>query len=134
MLDVIYDGQCGFCIRSLRLCRALDVHGALRFHDANARGEVLAAFPELKDADFEHAMFTVDPDRRVARGFFAFRRMFWEGPLMWPLLPLFYFPGSRWIGPKVYARVARSRGRFGCTTESCDLREPPHPRRASGAR
>lgn len=134
MLDVIYDGQCGFCIRSLRLCRALDVRGSLRFHDANARQDVLAAFPELKDADFEHAMFTVAPDRRIARGFFGFRRILWESPLMWPLLPLFYFPGTRRIGPKVYARVARSRGRFGCATVACDLREPRHPGRASGAR
>lgn len=128
MLDVIYDGQCGFCIRALRVCRALDVRGALRFHDATAREEVHSAFPELLHADFDNAMFAVVPDRGVTRGFFAFRRILWESPLMWPLLPLFYFPGTGWIGPKAYAWVARNRGRFGCNTDACDLDSPQDPR------
>ena len=133
MLHVIYDGQCGFCIRSLKLCRVLDVRGALRFHDATAGQQVLAAFPELMHADFENAMFAVASDRRVTRGFFAFRRILRESPLMWPLLPLFYFPGTGRIGPKVYAWVARNRSRLGCATEACEI---PAPRsgRPPGAR
>jgi len=121
MLDVIYDGQCGFCIRSLKVCRALDIRGALRYHDANARGQINASFPELAGADFEHAMFAVAPDRRVTRGFFAFRRILWESPLMWLLIPLFYLPGSGIVGPRVYAWVARNRRRFGCESEVCEL-------------
>ena len=120
MVDLIYDGHCGFCVRSLRICRALDVRGRLRFHDANARPQTLAAFPELEHADFDNAMFTVSPDRRVYRGFFAFRRMLWESPLMWPLLPIFYFPGAGLVGPRVYAWVARNRRQFGCETDVCD--------------
>jgi predicted DCC family thiol-disulfide oxidoreductase YuxK len=123
MLHVIYDGRCGFCIRSLKACRALDVRRALRFHDANARQQVVASFPELAGADFENAMFAVAPDRTVTRGFFAFRRILRESPLMWPLIPLFYFPGAGVIGPRVYAWVARNRGRFGCESEVCEL--PP---------
>ena len=126
MLDVIYDGRCGFCVRSLRVCRAFDVRGALRFHDANARTQVDSMFPELRHADFDHAMFAVAPDRSVTQGFFAFRRLLWESPLMWFLLPFFYFPGTGWIGPKVYAWVARNRRRFGCDADVCDL--PASPR------
>lgn len=125
MLHVIYDGQCGFCIRALRFCRALDVRGALRFHDANDRTQVHSAFPELVDADFDNAMFAVTPDRCVTRGFFAFRRVLWESPLMWPFFPLFYFPGTGWLGPKVYAWVARNRRLLGCDTKVCDLATPP---------
>jgi predicted DCC family thiol-disulfide oxidoreductase YuxK len=132
MLHVIFDGQCGFCIRSLKVCRTLDVRGALRFHDSNRRSEVLSAFPELALADFDDAMFAVGPDRTVTRGFFAFRRILWVSPLMWPLLPLFYFPGTGRIGPMVYAWVARNRHRLGCSTDACEL---PSPRsgRAPGA-
>jgi predicted DCC family thiol-disulfide oxidoreductase YuxK len=121
MLHVIYDGRCGFCIRSLKICRALDVRGALRYHDATARREVHQAFPELAGADFEHAMFVVSEDRQVSRGFFAFRRILRESPLTWVLLPLFYLPGSGIVGPRVYAWVARNRRRFGCESEVCDL-------------
>lgn len=121
MLNVIYDGQCGFCVRSLKVCRALDVRRALRFHDANARQQVFAQFPELSGADFENAMFAVAPDRRVTRGFFAFRSILWESPLMWPLIPLFYFPGTSIVGPRVYAWVAKNRRRFGCESDVCEL-------------
>ena len=121
MLHVIFDGQCGFCVRSLKVCRALDVRRALRFHDANARQQVYASFPELTDADFENAMFVVAPDRSVTRGFFAFRRILWVSPLMWPLIPLFYLPGASIIGPRVYAWVARNRSRFGCESDLCEM-------------
>lgn len=129
MVDLIYDGQCGFCVRSLRICRALDVRGRFRFHDANARAQTLAAFPELADADFDNAMFAVSPERRVYRGFFAFRRMLWESPFMWMLLPIFYFPGARQAGPRAYAWVARNRERLGCETDVCEL--PPRNGRHS---
>ena len=124
MLDVIYDGQCGFCIRSLRICRALDVRGQLRFHDAYARQAIDAKFPEEADADFADAMCTVTADRCVQRGFFAFRQLAIQSPLMWMALPLLYAPGSSWIGPRVYAWVARNRRRFGCESEVCELPPP----------
>ena len=126
MLDVIYDGQCGFCQRCVRFARALDTGGVVRFHDANARQQVLDRFPELQDADFENAMFVVTANRDVSRGYFAVRRIARAVVLMWVFLPLLYFPGTRWIGPRVYAWVARNRSRFGCDTEVCD---PPHERR-----
>jgi len=130
MLHVIYDGRCGFCVRALMVCRTLDVRGGLRFYDANAQMKIHSEFPELRDADFDNAMFAVDLDRSVTRGFFAFRRVLWESPLMWPLLPLFYFPGMRWIGPRVYAWVAKNRRLFGCATDVCDLSASPRePRR-----
>lgn len=140
MLHVIYDDHCGFCIRSLKVCRALDLGKRLEFHGSSrvrpgggAAGAATAsplrpgAFPELAHADFDNAMFTVAPDRSVARGFFAFRRIAREVPLLWPLLPLFYLPGSGAVGPRVYAWVARNRRRFGCASEVCELPEPRPP-------
>ena len=123
MVHLIYDGQCGFCRRSLRLARRLDVRRRLRFHDATLRQAVLREFPELAGADFAEAMFAVDARRRVHRGFFAFRRLIWESPLMWPLIPLFYAPGASIAGPRLYSWVARNRHRFGCESDVCDL--PP---------
>jgi predicted DCC family thiol-disulfide oxidoreductase YuxK len=144
MLDVIYDDGCGFCMRSMKVCRAFDVGGRLRFHgasrvrpEADAHGGRAAGpsppgtplFPELANADLQNAMFAVDPDRTVTRGFFAFRRIAREVPLMWPLLVLLYFPGSGLIGPPAYAWIARNRHRFGCGSAVCELPEAGPPRR-----
>ena len=142
MLHVIYDDQCGFCIRLLRVCRAFDTAGRLRFLGSSSfrlKPEATEALPEatealpeatgeLANADFDNAMFAVAPDGRVTRGFFACRRIIRELPLLWPLLPLAYFPGSGWIGSHVYAWVARNRHRLGCESEVCDLPEPDRHR------
>jgi predicted DCC family thiol-disulfide oxidoreductase YuxK len=117
-VHVIYDGQCDFCVRALRLARAVDVWGRLRFHDAHDRQAVERAFPALAGA--------------IARGFFAFRRMMWLSPLTWPLVPLFYLPGSGLVGPRVYAWIARNRHRFGCRSQICALPEANGPTAAAG--
>jgi predicted DCC family thiol-disulfide oxidoreductase YuxK len=127
MLHVIYDDQCGFCIRSLKVCRALDVSRRLRFHGASTVAGGSATFPELAHADLQNAMFAVAPDRSVTRGFFAVRRIAREVPLLWPLLVLLHFPGSGLLGPRIYAWVARNRHRFGCESEVCDVGDPGRP-------
>jgi predicted DCC family thiol-disulfide oxidoreductase YuxK len=122
-VQVIFDGDCGFCIRSLRVCRALDWRHRLGFHDSHDRRRIDALFPQLRAADFENAMFAVDAAGRAYRGFFAFRRIAWETPLLWLMLPVLYFPGSTAIGPRVYAWIARNRHRLGCGSTACAL--PP---------
>jgi predicted DCC family thiol-disulfide oxidoreductase YuxK len=135
VLHVVYDGQCAFCIRSLRVCRALVPRGRLRFHDANDRAAVTERFPALRDADLDDAMYTVGSTGEVHRGFFAFRRIVRSGPLMWPLLPFLHWPGASLVGPSVYAWVARHRRRFGCRVGSGDgsspLDEHSPPRRGA---
>jgi len=123
-LNVIYDGHCGFCIRSLRIVRALDLYHSFRFYDSHQPG-TLAQFPLLRDANVEAAMYTLSEGEPLYSGFFAFRRLIWNSPLMWPLIPIFYFPGAGLIGPRIYAWVARSRSRFGCHSDACDLPFPP---------
>ncbi|MBA2732940.1 MAG: DUF393 domain-containing protein [Acidobacteria bacterium] len=124
-LNIIYDGQCAFCIRSLRVIKALDVRGVMVFHDSHDP-ETLKRFAALRNADVNEAMFSVSEDEPIYRGFFALRRLLWVSPLLWPLIPLFYFPGMSWIGTRVYAWVARNRTRFGCHSDFCSL--PTEPR------
>jgi len=119
-IDIIFDGQCGFCIRSLRVVRALDVRKVLRFHDAN-RPETLELFPELRAADLDEAMYARVQSEPLHRGFYAFRRLLWSSPFMWLLIPLFYFPGVSVPGEHVYAWVARNRKRFGCESDLCPI-------------
>ena len=121
-LSIIYDGQCGFCMRVLKVVRALDVRGKLAFHDSH-QAETLARFPMLSTVNLDEAMYTVAEGESPYQGFFAFRRLIWASPLLWPFIPLFYFPGAHLLGPRLYAWVARNRGRLGCGTEICALPE-----------
>lgn len=127
-LNIIYDGKCGFCIRSLKVVSALDVRGVLRFHDFQ-QVSTFQEFPILLGADVEGAMYAVAEGERPQRGFFAFRHVLWTSPLMWPLILLFYFPGVSFPGTRVYSWVARNRHALGCESNLCPL-----PTASSGAR
>ena len=117
---VVYDGLCLFCIRSLRVVRALDVRHTLRFLDSNDRRGVLAELPMLADADLDDAMYVVDDRGRSYRGFHAFRRIARTSPLLWPFVPLLYLPGVAPLGERVYALVARNRRHLGCRIDAPD--------------
>ena len=124
ILDIIFDGQCGFCARSLAVCKRLARRPVFRLHDANSPEAIAARFPMLAGADMEHAMFAVTAQAEVFRGFFAFRRMMWVSPWLYVLLPLFYAPGASRLGPRIYAWVARRRRSFDCATAACAVPEP----------
>lgn len=119
-LDLVYDGQCGFCLRALRIVRTLDVFRRIHFHDAHDP-RAIEAFPGLSGLDLSEAMYAVTAGGTVHPGFFAFRRVVWLSPLLWPLVPLFYLPGSTFVGTRLYAWIARNRHRFGCQSEVCGL-------------
>lgn len=123
-LNIIYDGHCGFCIRALNVVGALDTRRALHFYDAH-QPETFARFPELRNSDVEDAMYTITRSEPLYRGFFAFRRLIWAGPLLWPFLLVFYFPGAGLLGPRVYTWVARNRTRLGCRSDFCALPGAP---------
>ena len=120
-LDVIYDAQCRFCLRSLRLLEWLAGDRLFRLHDGNDRELVQAKFPVLARADTNDAMYVVTPRGEVFRGFFAFRRIMWESPRLYPFLPLFYAPGAGLVGPRMYAWVAKNRRNFGCSLDGAKV-------------
>jgi predicted DCC family thiol-disulfide oxidoreductase YuxK len=117
-VNIVYDGLCLFCLRSLGIVRALDIHGVLEFQDANDRQTVLRRFPQLADVDLDDAMYAVDDQGRVYSGFYAFRRIARTSPLQWPLYAALHFPGMSIVGERVYALVARNRRRLGCRIDT----------------
>ena len=127
-VNIVYDGQCAFCIRSLNVVSELDIYGALQFYDSHDPATI-EMFPELRGADVDNAMYAVAKSERLYRGFFAFRRLIWSGPLMWVLIPLFYFPGASFFGTRVYTWIAKNRSRFGCHSDACSLPARPRSKR-----
>jgi predicted DCC family thiol-disulfide oxidoreductase YuxK len=126
VIDILYDGQSGFCVGALDRVRRLARRSVFRFHDANDGVAVLARFPVLAGADTDLAMFAVTERGEVFRGFFAFRRMLWASPWLVPFLVLFYAPGAGILGPRIYAWIARRRRGLGCAA-ACEVAAPPRP-------
>ena len=59
-------------------------------------------------------MVLLEPDSagvwvRVSGGFDAFGRLCIRLPLLWPLAPLVFLPGARWIGRRTYRWIAAHR-------------------------
>ncbi len=120
---LIYDGDCGFCVKVLRMFAAIDVRRRLALHDGRQRTAVVAQFPQLRDADLDDAMFAVH-DQTVWRGFYAFRQLVWQSPVTWPLIPLFYAPGATLAGPRMYRWIAGRRRVLGCGEQCAIPRQP----------
>lgn len=110
-----YDAECRFCVALARILGRLDRGRALELRaglDEDARRVGLA------EADLQRSAYLVSPRGRALEGFFAFRRMSLLVPLLWPLAPLLWLPGSGLLGPRVYRWVADNRrGIFGCAKE-----------------
>jgi predicted DCC family thiol-disulfide oxidoreductase YuxK len=119
-LHIVFDGHCGFCRRALKIVKAVDLFGALRYYDSHD-SRTFQLFPQLQGANIADAMYTIADGEPPHEGFFSFRRLIWSSPLLWLLIPIFYFPGAAFFGPRVYGWVARNRSKFGCGTDACDL-------------
>jgi len=105
---IIYDGDCGFCRSSIRLLQVMDLWGKLEYI-TGPKG-----MAEMK---------LYDTDDKTYGGFFAFRRLVWLLPMLYPMIPVVYFPGSSILGPLVYRWVAHNRYLFPvfhtCTDGTC---------------
>ena len=72
--QVLYDGQCPFCRRSVALLKRLDWLGRLSYSDARDRAQLPAGPPSLDPDRLLQEMHVVTPDHRhVHHGFAALR-------------------------------------------------------------
>ncbi|WP_447968820.1 DCC1-like thiol-disulfide oxidoreductase family protein [Nitrospira sp. M1] len=123
-LEVLYDGQCPLCIRSMTILQYGDWFEHIRYSNVLERWEALREETHLDIplSEFLREMYVVMPDGSLCKGFFAFKELAKVVPLFWVLLPLFYLPLASTFGPKVYSMVASRRSRFdACTFETCAM-------------
>lgn len=105
---IIWDGDCGFCARSVESIRARvgDRAGFEPYQSAAAR------HPGIPVADFQSAVHLVEPDGRVSRGAEAVLRALATQPrFRWSLLLYLWVPGLAAVSEMVYRFVARHRER-----------------------
>jgi len=107
-MEMIYDGRCGFCVRSMAWFLAFD--GLRQISVRNFRTN---PSPVVDDALVERALYLVLPDGRALPGFEAYRHVVLRVPGLWWQVPLFYIPVlSRLVGHPIYNWIAANRGRL----------------------
>jgi predicted DCC family thiol-disulfide oxidoreductase YuxK len=118
-----YDGDCGFCTRSVRILQRLDWRRRVRWVPYQS----LETAPDgLSWDDFQREAY-IDRGGRLESGFFAFRRLTLLLPPLYPLAPVVCLPGVSVVGSAIYRLVARNRGRL--TAEGCETEPPRSTRR-----
>ena len=107
---VLFDGDCAFCQRSIRILKALDWFKRLSFQNARDQAHWPPSAEPLSMDRLVEEMHVVTPDRQHAYpGFRAFRWMAWRIPLTLPSAPFLYLPGVLWLGNRIYRWIARNR-------------------------
>ncbi len=107
-LEMIYDGKCGFCVRSMAWLLAFDGLEQIKIRNFRSNPS-----PVVSDAKLEKALYLVLPDGRALPGFEAYRYIVPRVPGLWWLIPFFYVPVlSRLFGHPIYNWVASNRGRL----------------------
>jgi predicted DCC family thiol-disulfide oxidoreductase YuxK len=111
---VVYDGHCGFCIRTMVVINYLDFGRRVIPVDLESEWEQINdSAPSLSRDHARHAMHVITPDSRVLGGFEGFRELTRALPLLWPLLPFTSAPFVEKLGNPIYEFVASRRVRLG---------------------
>jgi predicted DCC family thiol-disulfide oxidoreductase YuxK len=104
-MEMIYDGHCGFCKRSMAWFLAFDGLGQISIRDFRTNPSPLVTHEQL----LKH-LYTVLPDGRALPGFEAYRYVVLRVPGLWWMVPFFYVPVfSRLLGHPIYNWIAANR-------------------------
>jgi len=107
---LLYDGSCGFCKGCVGILKKMDLFASLDYRDFYEyidRHKVLPA--GLTQDDVLRRMYLIEDDNERYGGYTVFRRIAWAMPMMWPLIPVIFFPGMGIVGPVLYDAVAKNR-------------------------
>jgi predicted DCC family thiol-disulfide oxidoreductase YuxK len=107
-MEMIYDGKCGVCVRSVAWFLSFDGLGQIKVRDFRTNPS-----PAIGDAQLERALCLVLPDGRTLPGFEAYRHVVLRVPGLWWQVPFFHVPVlSRLIGRRLYDWIAANRRRL----------------------
>jgi len=105
-MEMVYDGHCGFCKRSMAWFLAFDGLGQISVRDFRSNPS-----PVVSDEQLLKALYLVLPDGQALPGFEAYRYAVLRVPGLWWQVPLFYVPVlSRLLGHPIYNWIASNRG------------------------
>lgn len=107
-MEMVYDGRCGFCVRSMAGFLAYDGLQQIKVRDFRTNPS-----PVVSDEKMEAALHLVLPDGRALPGFEAYRYVVLRVPGLWWMIPFFYTPViSRLAGRPIYNWIATNRSKL----------------------
>ncbi len=104
---ILYDSKCDFCTSSVKALKKIDWLGALELRDLFDT----KSYKDLPKISIKEAAKIVHAvsNGNVQTGFFAFRILTWRIPLLWPLAPILYLPGTSKVGRVMYKWISERR-------------------------
>ena len=131
-IQVLYDGQCPLCNRTVRVLGFFDLFARLEFLDFrrldlaeyNLRNKLA-----LTIQDLDREMYVISRGQAYI-GYYGYRVLALALPAFWPLSLLLFMPGVSWVGERVYGYIARNR----LALVHCDSHCPIVPSANSGSR
>jgi predicted DCC family thiol-disulfide oxidoreductase YuxK len=124
-IEILYDGRCPLCLRTVRVLTCIDVLERLRFVDF--RRLDLDAYNtshrlHLTVPDLDREMYVLDRGQ-VYVGFYGYRRIAGSIPLLWPVAPWLYLPIISHAGNVMYRWIAKERLKLVACDASCRIQE-----------
>jgi predicted DCC family thiol-disulfide oxidoreductase YuxK len=113
-IQVLYDGLCPLCRRTIRLLARFDLFGRLEFldfHRMDLNDYNRTQKLNLTSKNLEEEMYVVSQGR-ACHGFKAYQVIAAALPVFWPLAPWLFLPGISSLGALFYSYVARNRLRL----------------------
>src|SRR5262249_9210543 len=110
-IQVLYDGLCPLCRRTICLLARFDLFGRLEFldfHRMDLNDYNRTQKLNLTSEDLEAEMHIVSRGDACS-GFKAYRVIALALPALWPLVPWLFLPGISSLGALFYNYVARNR-------------------------
>lgn len=110
-IQVLFDGHCPLCNRTVRALGFFDLFARLEFLDFRRldlteynRSHGLALTME----DLDREMYVISRGQPYI-GYYGYRVLALALPAFWLMSPLLYVPGVSWVGERVYGYIARNR-------------------------
>ena len=105
-MEMIYDGECGFCKRAMAYFLAYDGLNQISVRDYRTNPS-----PVVSSEKVDKALYLVTKDEKAIPGFDAYRYAVLRVPALWWQVPLFYIPVfSKLVGRPIYNWIAANRG------------------------
>ena len=118
---IVYDGECRFCLWSVRRIRRVDGQDQFAYLPRQAEG-VEAQFPQLTGSDFNTGLRLIADGGNVYVGADAVYEIYRRIPPFHRLARLYRVPLLRGLFRMCYALIARYRhlsGRVMCEADAC---------------